>query len=254
MNKKVLISLFLLFYIGYYFHFDEYIQDKIVQITKSISSYIISNFDFINNNINNYLKEVSYVKKLEEENNRNKQYRIKYNILKKEIDEYNSSILSYDTNLSLQKVSILSYKNFNDYSKAILNFNILNHKIYALLTYDGFSAGIVTKENKQSIAYFNNNSRANYTVFIGKNNIPGITSGTDFNGKLIIKYVPLWRDVKIGDKIITSGLDNIFPIGIKVGIVIGIYKDNMMQEIISEPYFSSIKQRYFYLYDSNNSF
>lgn len=254
MNKKVLLILFLLFYIGYYFHFDEYIQYKIFQITKNISSLTINSIDFIKNNINIYMQKVSYIENLEKQNNQNNQYKIKYNILKNKIDEYNSSLLSYDSNLSLKKVSILSYKKFNDYSKAILNSDILDNKIYALLTNNGFSAGIVIKENKQTIAYFNNNQRANYTVFIGKNNISGITSGINFNGKLIIKYVPLWRDVNIGDKIVTSGLDNIFPFGIKVGTVISIEKNNMMQEILCEPYSNSIKQRYFYLYDSNKSF
>ncbi|MEA3316028.1 MAG: rod shape-determining protein MreC [Campylobacterota bacterium] len=254
MNKKVLLALFLLFYIGYYFRFDEYIQYKIFQITKNISSFTINSIDFIKNNINNYFQKVSYIEDLKEQNNLNNQYKIKYNILKNKLEEYNSSLLSYDSNLSLKKVFILSYKNFNDYSKAVLNYDISDNKIYALLTNNGFSAGIVIKEDKQTIVYFNNNSKANYTVFIGKNNIPGITSGINFDGKLIIKYIPLWKNVNIGDKIVTSGLDNIFPLGIKVGSVVSIYKNNMMQEIICEPYNSSIKQRYFYLYDSNKSF
>ena len=46
----------------------------------------------------------------------------------------------------------------------------------------------------------------------------GIVSGTGTR-KLVLKYIPYEEEVKIGDIIITSGLDQLFPPGIPVGFI-----------------------------------
>ena len=46
----------------------------------------------------------------------------------------------------------------------------------------------------------------------------GIVSGTG-TGKLVLKYIPYEEEVKVGDIIITSGLDQLFPPDIPVGFI-----------------------------------
>jgi rod shape-determining protein MreC len=46
----------------------------------------------------------------------------------------------------------------------------------------------------------------------------GILSGTGL-GKCQLKYIPLEEEVKVGEAVITSGLDSLFPQGIPVGFV-----------------------------------
>ena len=34
---------------------------------------------------------------------------------------------------------------------------------------------------------------------------------------LVAKYIPSWMNIYIGDEVITSGMDDIFPQGLKLG-------------------------------------
>lgn len=55
-------------------------------------------------------------------------------------------------------------------------------------------------------------------VRVERNRVEGILSGTGTNS-CILKYIPQVEDIIIGDRLITSGLDGIFPEGIKVGVI-----------------------------------
>ena len=39
---------------------------------------------------------------------------------------------------------------------------------------------------------------------------------------MIVRYIPEWMRIAPGDEVITSGLDRIFPIGVPVGRVLSI--------------------------------
>ena len=150
-----------------------------------------------------------------------------------------------------KKIKVLSYFKLNDNSKVIIDYkDIKKDKIYPLITYDGYSAGIALNQKNRNIAYLNNNERSNYTVFIGNSNAPGITSGINENGKLKIKHIPLWKKININDEVITSGMDNIFPYGIKDGKVLKIDKMETTQNILCKPYGKVLSQRYFYIFDT----
>lgn len=55
-------------------------------------------------------------------------------------------------------------------------------------------------------------------ALIQRTRITGIAQNTDRN-KLILNYVPITEDVKLGDVIITSGNSAIYPKGIEIGFV-----------------------------------
>ena len=53
-----------------------------------------------------------------------------------------------------------------------------------------------------------------------RNGIRGITKGLASNEKgMIVEYVPLESDVKLGDIFVTSGIGNSYPVGYLVGRV-----------------------------------
>ncbi len=70
----------------------------------------------------------------------------------------------------------------------------------------------------------------------------GIASGTGTR-KLMLKYIPYEEEVKIGDIIITSGLDQLFPPGIPVGFISRINKQGTghFQYIEVTPYVDDSK-------------
>jgi len=54
----------------------------------------------------------------------------------------------------------------------------------------------------------------------------GIVSGSLENG-LVLKYMKRSEDIQVGDRLITSGLDGVFPKGLMVGTVTHVNKQNL---------------------------
>ena len=73
-------------------------------------------------------------------------------------------------------------------------------------------------------------------AIIQRNRVRGILAGKDSSGCLL-KYVRGNLDVQMGDLIITSGKDGIFPKGLRLGVVQGTFKDpvDLFQKIEIKP-------------------
>ncbi len=79
-------------------------------------------------------------------------------------------------------------------------------------------AGIARVQNNQLYGYLTSDKKCRFSVFIGETKAPGIAFGYEQN-EMRIKFIPKWHHIKEGDKVVTSGLDNIFFANIPVGIV-----------------------------------
>jgi len=254
MNKKfTLFIIILTIGILYIFNIEKIIQNKLSVLNTSIQSTYINFLDLINSSISKYLYQLEYITELQASNENHLKYKLLYDTKNSEMKEFNKNkqILQLtQDNFNYEKVKVLSYYRFNDFSRVIIDKkNLDKTKIYSLITFDGYSAGIVLNKNDISIAYLNDNERCNYTVFIGENNVPGITSGITDDGKILVKYVPIWQKVTIGDEVITSSMDSIFPFGVKVGKVTDISIQDNIQEILIKPYANTLGNRDYYLYD-----
>lgn len=73
-------------------------------------------------------------------------------------------------------------------------------------------------------------------AIIQRNRVRGILAGKDANS-CILKYVRGNLDVQVGDLIITSGKDGVFPKGLRLGTVQGVFKDpvDLFQKIEVKP-------------------
>lgn len=87
--------------------------------------------------------------------------------------------------------------------------------------------------------------------FIGENKAPGITHEHKESKYITVKYIPIWIDIKVGDEVVTSGMDNIFFEGLKVGKVVRIKRMADIQEATVEPYAQVLKKEYFHIYTKN---
>jgi len=257
MNKKLTLFLILIS-IGllYLFNIERVIQNKLSIVKKSIQSTYVNSVVIISNVIDKYLNQLDYIDQLKNSNNQHLQYKLLNDVKENELKELSNSLNMVQSNtlpLSLEKVKVLSYYKLEDNSRVIIDKSDLNNsKIYALITFDGFSAGIVLHKNDMSIAYLNQNSKCNYTVGIGDENVPGITSGFNEEGNLLVKYVPIWQTINVGDEVSTSGMDSVFPFGIKVGKVLSINTQDNIQEVLIKPYATTLGNRNYFLYKNSN--
>jgi len=115
--------------------------------------------------------------------------------------------------------STISYVKLNSFSQIILTKpKGLNEKqIYGLIQ-DSVVAGIARLHNNQLYGYLTSDPKCRFSVFVGKEQAPGIAIGLEKN-MMIVKFIPKWYKIKHGDKVYTSGLDYIFFAGLPVGVV-----------------------------------
>ncbi len=167
--------------------------------------------------------------------------------LASEIDDmYKENNTTLATNPKTELVRAISYEKFGNLNRIWLDVPDYNaSKIYGLI-YKEMVAGIVIPKDGKALALLNSDIKSTYAVYIGEGKAPGIAHGN--NGKnLVVSFIPAWFNIKIGDEVITSGLDNIFFKGLKVGKVISISKSQGYQNAVVEQYYKSNEPSYFHL-------
>jgi len=116
-------------------------------------------------------------------------------------------------------VETISYVKLNSFSQIILTkpTKLQKNRLYGLMQ-DFVVAGTARLDNNQLYGYLTSDSKCRFSVFIGKSKAPGIAIGSGEN-EMIVKFIPKWHKINIGDTVLTSGLDAIFFENIPVGIV-----------------------------------
>ena len=157
--------------------------------------------------------------------------------------EYNTSI-KIKPEVALTRT--LSYANFGDITKVWLDFPEFNSsKIYGLV-HNGLAAGIVIERQGKPLALLNIDRKSAYAVFIGASHAPGIVHGNGAK-ELLVEYIPTWEKIEVGDEVFTSGLDQLFFPGLKVGKVISISKSQGYQNALILPYYDATNPKYFHI-------
>ena len=124
--------------------------------------------------------------------------------------------------LPVHNISIaetISYVKLNSFSQIILTKPkaLIEDKLYGLIQ-GTVVAGIAKVHNNQLYGYLTSDNKCRFSVFLGEEKAPGIAIGLEKN-RMIIKFIPKWHKIQTGDRVITSGLDDIFFADIPVGIV-----------------------------------
>jgi rod shape-determining protein MreC len=124
--------------------------------------------------------------------------------------------------LPVHNISItetISYVKLNSFTQIILTKpkEVHEGKLYGLIQ-GTVAAGVAVVKNNQLYGYLTSDDKCRFSVFIGKNYAPGIAIGMNKN-EMVVKFIPKWHKIKKGDKVVTSGLDNIFFANVPVGIV-----------------------------------
>ena len=116
-------------------------------------------------------------------------------------------------------VETISYVKLNSFSQVILTKpkGLVEDKLYGMIQ-GRVVAGIARVKSNQLYGYLTSDEKCRFSVFIGDTNAPGIALGYKKN-EMIIKFIPKWHNVQVGEKVVTSGLDNIFFADVPVGLV-----------------------------------
>lgn len=247
MNKFLFFLFFLAVSLAYIFELDKMIARNLNPFESIKKWYVDISLD-IQQSSEKYFGQVKTIEILRAKNKELENYQILYESAKNRLDSTLESLQNIDK--SSEKITfskVLSYVDFNDFTKVWLDFDKKDDQILALIS-DNYAAGIVVNQAGRSKALLNGNEKSNYTVFIGRNKAPGIIHSSKADGYILAKFVPIWVKIKKGDEVITSGMDNIFFEGLEVGRVVSIRKKQDMQEAIIKPYAKVFKQRSFFVY------
>ncbi len=233
MNKlKLFLFLVLLIFIsveftdvgrGYVVGLNNYVLIRYMNIKK-----------YINDKIDEHFQQQEKIIKLKADNEKLKKSALLSIAFAGKLNE-----ILKDNNLSIYKPNVelvraISYSNLNNYNRVWLDFKDFNKsKIYGLL-YKGYAAGIVIEKNSHPLGLLLGDPNSIFSVYVGDDKIPGVLQGN--KQYILVKYIPLWKNPKIGDDVITSGLDGIFFQGIRVGKVIGVMEEESSKTAIVRPF------------------
>jgi len=252
MKRIVFISLFLIASLSYLFELDKFLA-KHFSIFSTIKTVYMDTYTSISQNIANHFKQEKVIKELQSENIELKEYKLLYDEINERFNNLKKSIEDIKlpkVNSQIEIVRVLSYINFDDFTNIWLDKKPeVENKILGLISEDYASGIALVRENKL-VGLLNGNKHCTYAVFVGNDKSPGIISASDKKDELLVKFIPIWANISIGDEVITSGMDNIFFEGLKVGKVTQIKEFPDMKIATIIPYAKPLKKKYFYIYKS----
>jgi rod shape-determining protein MreC len=173
-----------------------------------------------------YLKQQKNILKLEKDNAQLKKLLIEQSNYIEQLTKIYKTLpsLARKPYKSIYIVDTISYIKLNRLNEIMLtspkNLKLESNKPYGLMQ-DDFAAGIARSINGKLHAYLLTHPKCTFSVRVGESGISGIAQGDDKNG-MIVKFIPRWSEVKIGDIVKSSGLDNIFFPNIPVGKVVDV--------------------------------
>ena len=246
-NRFFFLSIFIVILI-FLLRKEESLQDKFALMTLPIKESYLKIHNSVNTSVEKYLEQSDSVERLEEENIllRKFLYQQKIRIGNLEqLNQYNEQ--KFNKHENILRVQTISYKKLNDFSQVYLTKGekLGKDKIYGLIQ-KNVVAGIAIKEDGPLKGILLSNPICQFSTFIGEKKTPGIAKGINAQ-EIEVNFIPKWSNINIGDKVMTSGLDNIFLPNIPVGVVTKIITKSTYKTVLVKTYADVLHPSYFYL-------
>ncbi len=187
-------------------------------------------FSYTINSIKNFFSDVLYLreenKKLKEELYNLKLQTKSYQELTDENKRLKNLLNLKETRRDIIAIAKVIKKGSNKFVKTIWIDKGQNDGIkinMPVLTYRGLIGKIIHTADNFSEVILLTDPNFSAAVRLERTRAEGVLSGTGLN-ICVLKYLPLEEEVLIGDRLVTSGTDGIFPEGIMVGAVKSINK------------------------------
>jgi rod shape-determining protein MreC len=94
-------------------------------------------------------------------------------------------------------------------------------KRMAVITDKGLVGQVLKESSSAALVQLVNDQRSGVGVEFSRTGATGIVEGS-VDGRLKLRFIPDDADVKVGDKLVTSGAGGVYPRGIPVGSVAGV--------------------------------
>lgn len=248
MNKEVLAIFFLfavLFGAALFFMTD--LQRPILSLSNSIKSSYHSLTASIGESYDEHFNQQDTIIELRKQLNL---YEESHLLLHQVATELNALFVENNSSFKVlpqvELVRTISYAKFGDINKVWIDTPPFNPaKVYGLVHKENVAGIVVMKENRP-MALLNGALKSSYAVYVGEHKAPGIVHGLNTH-ELIVEFIPTWIKIKEGDEVLTSGLDNLFFPGLKVGKVVSIEQSQGYQNAIIDPYYNASNPDYFHL-------
>lgn len=248
MNKQRLsLTLFFVGCVSGALYFSPFLQFPFLKLSQTIKISYLDQVQRFNQSVAEHVNQKNTIIKLQREN---RYYERELLTMHQIADEYSNLLREQNSSIKtlpmVGLVRTISYVRMGDPHKLWLEMDHFNPKqVYGLL-YQGYAAGIVVANNNKPMALLNGDIKSTYAVSVGSSQAPGIVRGNN-ERHLIVDFIPTWIPIAIGDEVTTSGLDQIFLSGLKVGKIISISRASGYQSAVLEPYFYAKKPVYFHI-------
>lgn len=245
MANRLKFFIFIAIFVFLSLQYSSLARRSVTNITNQVSSSYLGGMEFIKQAIGEHFNQKVQIETLGEENNRLKRSDLLLQTYKRKLNNILQANKKIPFGPNVELVEALSYEHISNYDRVWISMSDFNaSKIYGLIKH-GSTAGIVAQKDGKPLALLQGDKQCVFSVSIGKNDLPGVASG---HGEYIhVNYIPLWMEPKVGDKVVTSGLDKIFMQGIDVGIVIEVKKDESYKTAIVEPFTNITTPNFFYV-------
>ncbi|MCW8895369.1 rod shape-determining protein MreC [Sulfurimonas sp.] len=228
-------------------YYTNIIQSPFISILNSIKINYHDSTEFIQKTIDKHFFQAKHIAELEEKLQKYENNHLVMQQLASEINDlFQENHSSIKTDPKVELVRTISYQKFADLNRIWLEVPDYNSSRVYGLTYKELVAGIVVSENGRALGLLNRDIKSSYAVYIGDSKAPGIAHGNSAKN-LVVKFIPAWFSIKKGDEVTTSGLDEIFFKGLKVGTVISVTKSQGYQNAVIEPYYKANDPNYFHM-------
>ena len=227
---------------------EEIFEDKFALVTLPIKESYLKFTNDLDSKINKFSNQSQSIENLKKENILLRKYLYQQKMSLIQLEQLNYfSQKKFDLSKNIIRVQTISYKKLNDFSQIYLTKGdeLKKDKIYGLIQ-KNVVAGIAIKDEGPLKGVLLSNPACQFSTFIGTENTPGIAKGTDAKS-MEINFIPKWSKIAIGDKVITSGLDNIFIPNIPVGVVTKIITQSTYKTAIIKTYADVLHPNFFYL-------
>ena len=246
-SKKIFLSLFIIIII-FLLRKEESFQDKFATFTLPIKESYLNISNSIKDAKEQYLYQADSIKQFKNENLllRKYLYQQKMRIVKLEaLHTYNEE--RFNLHKNILRVQTISYKKLNDFSQIYLTkgSELQKDKIFGLIQ-KNVAAGIAIKTDEPLKGILLSNEECQFSTFIGEQKRPGIAKGINAQS-MEVNFIPKWSKINIGDKVVTSGLDNIFLPNIPVGVVTKVITKSTYKTAIIKIYADVLHPNFFYL-------